>query len=122
LFALLMWSDARESRESHAGAAVPPASEPAAGTHNHATDHNTALPIESFAGVVPANAQELAAAHKPYDAALPAAPAGNVVKVEMTLKDMTVEIAPGVKYKTWAFDGHGARGRSSTSVKARPSR
>ena len=28
----------------------------------------------------------------------------------MTLKDMTVEIAPGVKYNTWAFDGHGAPG------------
>jgi hypothetical protein len=26
----------------------------------------------------------------------------------MTLKDMVVEIAPGVvKYNTWAFDGHG---------------
>ena len=71
---------------------------------------------------MPVNAQELAAAHKPYDAALPAAPAGNVVKVEMTLKDMTVEIAPGVKYKTRAFDGHAAPARSSTSVKARPSR
>ena len=28
----------------------------------------------------------------------------------MTLKDMTVEIAPGVRYNTWAFDGHGAPG------------
>ena len=28
----------------------------------------------------------------------------------MTLKDMTVEIAPGVEYNTWAFDGHGAPG------------
>ena len=28
----------------------------------------------------------------------------------MTLKDMDVEIAPGVKYNTWAFDGHGAPG------------
>ena len=28
----------------------------------------------------------------------------------MTLKDMIVEIAPGVKYNTWAFDGHGAPG------------
>jgi nitrite reductase (NO-forming) len=28
----------------------------------------------------------------------------------MTLKDMVVEIAPGVKYNTWAFDGHGAPG------------
>ena len=61
-------------------------------------------------GVVPENAAELAAAHKPYDATLPPVPAGDLVKVQMTLKDMTVEIAPGVKYNTWAFDGHGAPG------------
>ena len=29
----------------------------------------------------------------------------------MTLKDMVVEVAPGVKYNTWAFDGHGAPAR-----------
>ena len=40
----------------------------------------------------------------------------------MTLKDMVVEIAPGVKYNTWAFDGHGAPGPSSTSARGRPSR
>ena len=28
----------------------------------------------------------------------------------MTLKDMTVQIAPGVKYNTWSFSGHGAPG------------
>jgi len=32
------------------------------------------------------------------------------VKVHMTLKDMVIEIAPGVKYNTWSFDGHGAPG------------
>src|SRR3712207_5664831 len=74
-FALVRWSDARDSRGT-ATPATPAAegsgasSEQAASSH----DHNTALPIESFAGVVPANAQELAAAHKPYDAVLPAAP------------------------------------------------
>ena len=67
-----------------------------------------ALPLNSFAGVVPENAAELAAAHKPYDATLPPLPAGDLVKVHMTLKDITLEIAPGVKYNTWAFDGHGA--------------
>jgi nitrite reductase (NO-forming) len=59
---------------------------------------------------VPENAAELAVAHKPYDAKMPPVPAGDLVKVQMTLKDMTVEIAPGVKYHTWAFDGHGAPG------------
>jgi nitrite reductase (NO-forming) len=105
-FALMLWADARDARES------PPESKaiaPAA-TQNHATDHNTALPLNSFAGVVPANAQALAEAHQAYDAALPAVPAGDLVKVHMTLKDMTVEIAPGVKYTTWSFSGHGAPG------------
>ena len=100
-FALLMWADARESRDTAAPATTP---------HGHAHDHNVALPLNSFAGVVPENAAELAAAHKPYDATLPPLPAGDLVKVHMTLKDMTIEIAPGVKYNTWAFDGHGAPG------------
>ncbi len=102
-FALLMWADAREARDTTA-----PASDTAA--PDHATDHNVALPLSSFAGVVPENAAELAAAHKAYDATLPPLPAGDLVKVHMTLKDITLEIAPGVKYNTWAFDGHGAPG------------
>ena len=101
IFALLMWSDARDSRGTTDSAAEPAAA---------LTDHNTALPLDSFAGIVPENAAELAAAHKPYDAKLPPVPAGDLVKVQMTLKDMTVDIAPGVKYNTWAFDGHGAPG------------
>jgi len=105
-FALMMWADARDARDSAPGTA---AATPAA-TPSDATDHNVALPLNSFAGVVPENAQELAVAHKAYDAALAPIPAGNLVKVQMTLKDMTVEIAPGVKYNTWAFDGHGAPG------------
>ena len=85
-FALMMWADARDARDSASGAdaAVP------AATHNHATDHNTALPLNSFAGVVPENALALAEAHNAYDAALPPVPAGDLVKVQMTLKDMTV--------------------------------
>ncbi|MEP6909399.1 MAG: multicopper oxidase domain-containing protein [Actinomycetota bacterium] len=98
--ALMLWTDARNARGDASQAASRPA----------AMDHNAALPLSSFAGVVPANAQELAEAHKAYDAALPAAPAGPVAKVHMTLKDITVQIAPGVKYNTWSFSGHGAPG------------
>ena len=108
-FALIMWADARESRDT--ASAQPAAAESAATAGpDHTTDHNTALPLNSFAGVVPENATELAEAHKAYDATLPPVPAGDLVKVQMTLKDMTVEVAPGVKYNTWAFDGHGAPG------------
>ena len=107
LFALMMWTDARGSQDESA----QPASAVAAAHAAHAaTNSNTALPLASFAGVVPENAAELAEAHKAYDAAMPPLPAGDLVKVHMTLKDMTVEIAPGVKYNTWAFDGHGAPG------------
>jgi nitrite reductase (NO-forming) len=100
-FALLMWLDARD-RDSGTAEAAPAAAEP----HNHATDHNTALPLNSFAGMTGANAQELAAAHKPYDATMPPIPASDLVKVRMVMKHKTVEIAPGVKYNVWAFDGH----------------
>jgi nitrite reductase (NO-forming) len=78
--------------------------------HDDATAHNVALPLASFAGQVPANADELAKAHRAYDATLPPLQAGDLANVHMTLKDMVVEIAPGVKYNTWAFDGHGAPG------------
>jgi nitrite reductase (NO-forming) len=105
-FALMMWADTRESRQGDGSAQA--ASAPTA--HAHAKDHNTALPLNSFAGVVPANAQALAEAHKAYEATLPPAPAGSLAKVHMTLKDMTLEVAPGVRYNTWSFDGHGAPG------------
>jgi nitrite reductase (NO-forming) len=103
--AVLLWADARQVRDDSA-TAVPAAQ----AEHNHAADHNTALPLNSFAGVVPSDAHALAEAHKAYDATMPPIQAGDVVKVQMTLKDMAVEIAPGVKYNTWAFDGHGAPG------------
>jgi nitrite reductase (NO-forming) len=104
LFVVLMWVDARGEAEPAAAAAEPTPALAAA-------DHNTALPIESFAGVVPKNAQELAKAHKPYDATLPPLQSGDVVRVRMVMKHKTVEIAPGVKYNVWAFDSeYGAPG------------
>jgi nitrite reductase (NO-forming) len=77
---------------------------------SHAASGAVSLPLQSFAGAVPANAEALAEAHSAYGAALPPVPIGQLVKVHMTLKDMVVEVAPGVKYNTWAFDGHGAPG------------
>jgi len=78
-----------------------------------AQDHSSSavsLPLQSFAGQTGENAEALAMAHVATNATLPSVPAGDFVKVHMTLKDMVVEIAPGVKYNTWAFDGHGAPG------------
>jgi nitrite reductase (NO-forming) len=88
----------------------------ASGTTDHsshaasASDANVSLPIESFAGKTAENAEDLAMTHEATNAVLPPLSAGDLVKVQMTLKDMVVEIAPGVKYNTWAFDGHGAPG------------
>src|ERR671912_69489 len=75
-----------------------------------ADDHNVALPIASFVREVPENADELAKAHKAYDATLPELQSGDLVRVHMTFKDMGVQIAPGVTYNTWSFDGHVAPG------------
>ena len=61
--------------------------------------------LQSYAGAAPANAAALAAAHVPYPAALPAASAGPVAAVNLVLKDITVQIAPGVKYAAWAWAG-----------------
>ena len=56
-------------------------------------------------GSRPTNADALAAAHRPYPAALEAAPAGPVAVVHLTLKDVVHEVAPGIKYSAWAFSG-----------------
>jgi nitrite reductase (NO-forming) len=105
VFALMMWADSREARDDANAAAA----QATTGAAAHA-EHNTALPLNSFAGTVPANAEALAEEHKAYEATVPPVPAGDLVRVNMTLKDMVVEIAPGVEYNTWAFDGHGAPG------------
>ena len=105
--------DARDDA-SRAAQGAPAADTAVPAGHDHASQSATgAVPIgglTSFAGAAPANAADLAAAHKAYDAAMPAALAGPVAQVHLTLRDMTVEIAPGVKYQTWSFDGTGAPG------------
>jgi len=98
--------EARDDVSSGAAATAAPVHDHS----SHAATANQALPLESFAGKTGANAEALAKAHAAYDATLPPVPPGDLVKIHMTLKDMVVEIAPGVKYNTWAFDGHGAPG------------
>ncbi|MEX1357406.1 MAG: multicopper oxidase domain-containing protein, partial [Gaiellaceae bacterium] len=95
IFSLDAVSTARDDKASAAPAAPAPADE-------HAATGGT---LTSFAGAKPVNADELAKAHEPYPAELPAVPAGDVVEVKMVLKDVTVEIAPGVKYTAWGFEG-----------------
>ena len=109
IVAVVVMMQATDEARDEAIAAGQPA--PAAAGHDHASDPGAvSLPLQSFAGTTAENAEELAQAHVATDATLPAVPAGDLVKVHMTLKDMVVEIAPGVEYNTWAFDGHGAPG------------
>ena len=59
--------------------------------------------LQSFANAAPQNAAELAAGQKPYDAALPPVMPGPVARVDMSINEQTLEIAPGVRYQTWTF-------------------
>jgi nitrite reductase (NO-forming) len=108
--AVVLAQSSDEARDDAQAAAAQAASGTGGHAGHTAASHNTALPLDSFAGVVPDNADALAKAHHATDATLPRVPAGDVARVHMTLKNMAVEIAPGVRYNTWAFDGHGAPG------------
>ena len=105
LFALFMWADAHDAKTAadRAAAKVDASPAPAAAESMHA--HATASGLESYAGATPANAEALAKAHRAFPAALPAAPAGPIANVNLVLKDITVQIAPGVKYRAWAWAG-----------------
>jgi nitrite reductase (NO-forming) len=95
IVSVLMWSDARGSRS----AAKQPAS-----------SMSMSMPMSmgaltSYSGAAPADADALAKAHTPYPAALPAVLPGPVANVHLVLKDVTIDIAPGVKYAAWAWAG-----------------
>ena len=61
--------------------------------------------LTSYAGTAPANAMDLAMTHKAYPAQLPAAQAGPIAYYHLVLKDVTIQIAPGIKYSAWAWAG-----------------
>jgi FtsP/CotA-like multicopper oxidase with cupredoxin domain len=105
--AVSMWSDARNARDtakaSQVAAAPDMASMPGMGTKAQAA--GSLGELQSYADAAPTNATAIAAAHKPYPAALPAIPAGPVANVSLALTDRVVQIAPGVKYSAWAWAG-----------------
>jgi nitrite reductase (NO-forming) len=107
-FALFMWIDARNARDDANSAkdAVTKATTGMAGMPGMTASSSTgAGALTSYAGASPANADALAKAHPAYPAALPAAPTGPVADVHLVLKDVTIQIAPGVKYAAWAWAG-----------------
>src|SRR5262249_33797825 len=104
VLAIFMWSDARSARDDAKRAAARVSRSDSTAPLSGVTT-STAGTLQSYAGAAPANADELAVAHAPYPAALPAAPPGPVANVNLVLKDVTVQIAPGVKYAAWAWAG-----------------
>jgi nitrite reductase (NO-forming) len=106
-FALMMWADAHSAKDAanRAAAKVTSGDSSVAGMPGMDMSGVGSGALTSFAGAAPANADALAAAHEPFPAALPAAPAGPVADVNLVLKDVTVQIAPGVKYAAWAWAG-----------------
>ena len=89
--------DAQQTSAAAAAKSMP------ATTHDRAGTGSVATP--SYAGLAPDNADALAAAHKPYPAALEAAPTGPVAVVHLTLEDVVHQVAPGIEYSAWAFSG-----------------
>ena len=68
-----------------------------------ATSTSGTVATPSFAGIAPANADAIAAAHAAFPATLPPAPAGAVANVTLDIAHTTVSIAPGIKYDAWTF-------------------
>ena len=104
LFFVALWMgvSAQNARDDARAAAA--GSTPASAVHDHGAQA-TAAATQSFAGTAPTNADEIAAAHTPYPATLPAAPVGGIANVNLVLKDVTIQIAPGIKYSSWGFAG-----------------
>jgi nitrite reductase (NO-forming) len=105
--AVAMWSDARDARDSASASQAATANDSASMPGMDMSAQSAAAPseLQSYAGAAPTNAAAIAAAHKPYPAALPAIPAGAVANVSLALTDRVVQIAPGVKYSAWAWAG-----------------
>jgi nitrite reductase (NO-forming) len=99
IVSVMMWSDARNNSKNETTPAASASSMP-----------SMAMPgssggLTSYSGAAPENAAELAKAHAAYPAALPAVQPGPVANVNLVLKDVTIDIAPGVKYAAWAWAG-----------------
>jgi nitrite reductase (NO-forming) len=107
LVAVWMGISAQNARNDARAAAkaAPAATTSMPGMAMPASTAEGARPTPSFAGIAPANADALAAAHKAYPAALPAATPGPVLNVNIGISHRVLSIAPGIKYDAWTFSG-----------------
>ncbi len=98
IFALDSVDAARSAQDKQRSPATEPMAHEAAST--------AVGGVQSYAGATPAgNPDTIAASQAPFPAELPPLHAGRVLPVRITLKDVTVPIAPGVRYRAWGFDG-----------------
>jgi nitrite reductase (NO-forming) len=104
IFAIAMWFDANDAKNAAERAAGKVSASGSAATMPGMDHASAAGGLTSYAGAAPSNAEEIAKAHKPFNAAMPPIPKG-VADVNLVLKDITVQIAPGVKYSAWAWSG-----------------
>ena len=116
-FALMMWADAREARDTTPAPAAP---RPPRTTTRPIT--TSPLPLSSFAGVVPENAAELAAAHKPYDATLPALTPATSSRCTWSSRTSPSRSPPASSTTPGRSTATARPVRSSTSARGRRSR
>jgi nitrite reductase (NO-forming) len=105
IVAVWMGASAQNARDDARQAAAAAPATPAAsmaGMPMPATGEG-ARPTPSFAGIAPANADALAAAHRAYPAELPATTPGPVLNVHLGITHRVLSIAPGIKYEAWTF-------------------
>jgi nitrite reductase (NO-forming) len=101
LTGFLGWALADGSGAPEASGAVP------ATTTTSMPGMTTSGASTAAASTAPATAAPAAsgAGHKAYDAALPPVGPGTVHRYTIRLKDEILEIAPGVRYTGWTFEG-----------------
>lgn len=87
------------------GIVVPSPEQPGVASAADSAGQQSAAAMAGMGHAAPAAATATAVAHKAFPAELPPVATGSVVAVHLVLKDVTIEIAPGVKYLAWGFEG-----------------
>ncbi|HZO49768.1 MAG TPA: multicopper oxidase domain-containing protein [Gaiellaceae bacterium] len=102
--AIWLGVSAQNARDDAKKAAASAGRAPAASMPGMSQTTATAgVATPSFAGIAPADADAIAARHAAFPASLPAAPAGPVANVRLSINHRTVSIAPGIRYEAWTF-------------------
>jgi nitrite reductase (NO-forming) len=108
LAGFLVWA-AGQSPGSPAVPVVPPAIAPGAGAGAGAATMadmpGMASATTTAAAATKTPPATTAETHTPFDAALPPVGPGTVHRYTITLKDEVLDIAPGVRYAGWTFEG-----------------